>query len=42
MRQRVKPAAQLLSNTTAKAVKYCGDNGLMPKTSYWETVVELV
>nr|CAI5852583.1 unnamed protein product [Callosobruchus analis] len=27
MRQRVRPAALLLSNTIAKAMKYCGENG---------------
>nr|CAH7766641.1 unnamed protein product [Callosobruchus chinensis] len=27
MRQRVRPAAQLLSNTAAKAMPYCGENG---------------
>lgn len=26
-RQKVKPAAQLLSNTVAKAIEYCGSNG---------------
>nr|CAH7725047.1 unnamed protein product [Callosobruchus chinensis] len=42
MRQRVRPAAQLLSNTTAKAMQYCGENGLMPSNCDWKNAVKLV
>lgn len=41
-RQRVRPAVQLLSNTTAKAIKYCGEKGLMPKGSEWGKAAEFV
>ncbi|KAJ3665375.1 hypothetical protein Zmor_000872 [Zophobas morio] len=36
-RQKVKPAAQLLSNTVSKAVEWCGDNKLIPDKNYKNT-----
>lgn len=36
MRQRVRPAVQLFSNTVAKAISYAGETGLMPQNSNWE------
>ena len=36
-RQKVRPAAQLLSNTVSKAIQWCGDNNLIKDTNYAET-----
>ncbi|CAH1955417.1 unnamed protein product [Acanthoscelides obtectus] len=42
MRQKVRPAVQLLSNSVAKAISYAGENGLMPKDSYWKEAAVVV
>lgn len=42
MRQRVRPAAQIFSNSIAKAMEYCGNNGLMPRNSNWKKASEIV
>lgn len=34
-RQRVRPAAQIFSNTVAKAIKYCGEKGFYINSG-WE------
>nr|CAH7756017.1 unnamed protein product [Callosobruchus chinensis] len=39
---KVRPAVQLLSNSVAKAVNYAGENGLMPKDSYWKEAAVIV
>ncbi|KAK9712221.1 THAP domain [Popillia japonica] len=36
-RQRVRPAAQLLSRTVAKALEYCGTNNMLPATNWRDT-----
>jgi hypothetical protein len=36
-RQRVRPAAQLFSNTVAKAIAYCGEKGFFKNNSWEET-----
>lgn len=36
-RQKVKPAAQIFSNTVAKAIKFCGLKGHMKETNWHET-----
>ncbi|VEN43569.1 unnamed protein product [Callosobruchus maculatus] len=40
-RQRVRPAVQLFSNSTAKAITYLGQNGFLPENSNWQDVSEL-
>nr|CAH7759845.1 unnamed protein product [Callosobruchus chinensis] len=42
LRQKVRPAVQLLSNSVAQAVNYAGENGLMPKDSYWKEAAVIV
>lgn len=42
MRQRVKPAVQVLSNSVAKAIEYAGENGLMPHNSNWKLAANCV
>lgn len=42
LRQRVRLAAELFSNTVAKAIQYCGKHGLMPKNSQWHKAAEIV
>lgn len=42
MRQRVKPAVQIFSNSVAKAIQYCGQRELMPKGSEWKEASEII
>nr|CAH7713705.1 unnamed protein product [Callosobruchus chinensis] len=42
LRQKVRPTVQLLSNSVAQAVNYAGENGLMPKDSYWKEAAVIV
>lgn len=37
-RQRVRPAVQLLSYTTSRAIEFLGENGFMSEESNWKTV----
>lgn len=44
MRQKVRPAVQIFSNSVAKAIEYCGPRGLMPKDCNWlkaEKIIQL-
>lgn len=41
MRQRVRPAVQLFSNSVAEAIQYCGEMGHMPKNSPWSLVSKI-
>jgi hypothetical protein len=40
-RQKVRPAAQVLSHSVAQAIKYCGTQGLLYKNLQWEKVAEI-
>lgn len=40
MRQQVRPAVQVLSNSVAKAIEYAGENGLMPLNSNWKEAAD--
>lgn len=39
-RQKVRPAVQLLSNSTAKAISYLGKNGFLPENIHWQAVAD--
>lgn len=42
MRQRVRPAVQIFSNSVAKAIEYAGKYGLMPTNSEWQKAADCV
>lgn len=39
LRQNVKFAAQLFSNTMSTAIKYCGEKSII-KNNHWEQVIK--